>query len=61
MVFIMVPSAGRRYSYVRESYPSDIVDFNVILDSDLSQYDRTDIDYYGNQLLSIVLDYQRLI
>ena len=28
--------------------PLDIVDFDVILDADWSQYDRTDIDYYEN-------------
>ena len=41
--------------------PLEIVDFDVILDTDWSQYNRTDIDCYGNQLLSIVLDYQRLL
>ena len=61
MVFFMVPSDGRRYSYVRESYPSEILDFNVILDSDWPRYDRTDVDYYGNQLPSIVVDYQSLL
>ena len=26
----------------------DIVDFDVVPDADWSQYNRTDIDYYGN-------------